>query len=261
MQFFTTLIATATIFTSGSLAAPTYDPIGLANEILSVAAPLTGLSVDPVDPVFLEKRSTNYYAPTSPQVPTASRSVLPTTQTTSLIDQMYGHLETCMNGLEIHLSNIKTHCESTNEANASEKSQSLLNELQAIMALFMTCISGMTLSMRNAMSTGFHVFKSIATEGAIHSMSDFGAVFIKMTATLKDTYTSMTQVTSAHPVIMQTCGGAMVEMSVKFTSITSACVPIEGFSIEVMNKAGKMFQGYQQVGFGFPSFLNVLVQQ
>ncbi|EGG00691.1 uncharacterized protein MELLADRAFT_93016 [Melampsora larici-populina 98AG31] len=253
MQFFTTFIATVTIAASGLLAAPQYDPISLANELLSVAAPVAAITMDPV---VLERRGTNHYVPASLQAPTASKAVLPAS--IPILDQMYGHLETCMNGLEIHSSNIKTHCDSTNEANASEKSQSLLIELQAIMALFMTCISGMTLTMRTAMSSGLQASQSMVTEGAIHSMSDFGGLFIKMTATLKDMYTHMSQVTSAHPIIMQTCGGMMVEVSVKLTSITSACVPMKGFSAEVMSKAGTNFQGYQQVGFGFNSFLNVL---
>ncbi|KAG0143375.1 hypothetical protein CROQUDRAFT_661269 [Cronartium quercuum f. sp. fusiforme G11] len=49
----------------------------------------------------------------------------------------------------------------------------------------------------------------------------------------------------------------MTQLSTRFASVVSVCVQLKGFSSQVMNSAGATFQGYQQVGFGFSSFLNV----
>ncbi|KAG0142661.1 hypothetical protein CROQUDRAFT_97236 [Cronartium quercuum f. sp. fusiforme G11] len=262
MQFPTLFFIVSAIAVAGTLAAPQYEPMEVVDEVLSMASLAADLESPIVKRTFLPYVSSeNHSAITASVGVTANagtiRTVTPSSQSTHFFDQMYGHLETCMNGLEIHCSNVKTHCESIHEENAQETSYKVLEELNAIMVLIMACISSMTVSVSSSIAAGFQISQSVVTQGATHSMSDFSQLFIKMTVTLKETYTSVTSVSSQYSVVSNVCGGTMTQLSTRFAYVVSVCVQMKGFSSQVMNSAGATFQGYQQVGFGFSSFLNV----
>lgn len=90
--------------------------------------------------------------------------------TPPLMDQMYGHLETCMTGLETHTNRIVSHCDNANDENAPQTGQSLMAELQAVLALFMTTASNMSVSISQSISSRFQASQTTGIVQATHTM-------------------------------------------------------------------------------------------
>ncbi|KAA1097241.1 hypothetical protein PGT21_028263 [Puccinia graminis f. sp. tritici] len=208
----------------------------------------------PGSPTVSLKPSATSTAPTAP--PPRSNSRQDTRSSSILKKKFYAYFQECNIGVRVHVQRIKKICSGkiTNES-AKKISWELLVELQAILALCLTCL-------RKIKSCGRAPIPSSLPGISLNSPSlrDLGQIVLQLLNQLKICFNEMNIVCSRYEIIRTTCSDCLVHISSSISGCLYASnAHINGFLATVTNLLGGnplSFFGLDK--FGLDSIIKIL---
>ncbi|WAQ89862.1 hypothetical protein PtA15_11A554 [Puccinia triticina] len=160
-------------------------------------------------------------APAAPQP--QSNSKQSSRSNSALRKKLFTYFQECHGGVRAHVQRIKGICSGKiTQESAKKISWDLLVELQAVLALCLTCLR----KIKSCGSAPIPSSRPGVPENPL-SVHDLGQMVFQLMVQLKICFSEMNRVCSRYEIIRTTCSGCLVQIS----STASSCLSVSGAHI------------------------------
>lgn len=171
----------------------------------------------------------------------------------SLRNKIYQYLTNCHSGLQARVANIQSLCGATTQQNAQQIAWKLVAELQAILALLVTCVSRIKGCPDEPTPSG--------VPGGNISCAEIAQLIYQIMVLIKTCLTQIATTGRQFSIIHITCNNSMNQVSGRLSNCVSAVgslVPDLPSQITRLLGGQNMPQFFNSVGYGMDQVLGAL---